>query len=298
MIKIILWGLNNEYDRILNIVLAEIQKGSIEVISVVHDGCILSSHIDGFPIVSPKDLLEMSFDFIVTTSDESFEKANAIFPNQVIKSRVLFTPGFNFIEYTELYRRKISIISDDCWGAYVYNYLGLPFFSPFILCSIQAEDYFYLLSNIEHYLQAPLRCLYDFPDCPTGLLEGKTNNIVIRFNHSSSFSDAKEKWETRLQRFNINDFFIKMTIHSENEAERFSKLPFPNKIGFYARQTDKKDVVYMQQWGQPESRVLPAINHNFKSFVLRSYDANYQSLIRPFNIIQLLLGNKNYQRFV
>lgn len=87
-------------------------------------------------------------------------------------------------------------------------------------------------------------------------------------------------------------------------ADVFEHIYILKKKLFYLFHKDQlheieKELRWLYRCIYEEFKVdLPAINHNFKSFVLRSYDANYQSLIRPFNIIQLLLGNKNYQRFV
>lgn len=296
-VKIVVWGLDSTFDSIINLLRYESIQGNIHVIAIVCNNGFHNMSIDGIPIISSDELKNTKFDYIISTSQNNFETANSMFPNHVIKSKVLLTPLFELKNYIKLYRSDISIVSDDCWGAYVYNYLGLQFRSPFILASIKPDDYLTLLTDLKGFLTSPIECWQDFPDCPTGYLEYNGKRVLINFTHCTDFSSARIDWIRRIERFNYNNYFIKMTLHSDTEAQMFSKLPYTHKIGFFYRESLLDDVFYLTQWGQKESRVLPAVNNNFKSFVLRSFDSNYNGVIRPLNLIRLLLGEKDYQRF-
>ncbi len=297
MKRVVIYGMNSEYDRISNMISYERRKLNLEVISIICDEPVHHEHLDGIRIITESELKDEVFDYIVVTDEQRFDHISTMFPNKAIKSKVFSIPGFDFNEYSMLHDAKISIISDDCWGAYAYNYLGLKFHSPFILCAINPNDYFTLLSDLSSFLHSPLKCLQDFPECPMGILESKGKQVVIKFNHHSSFGDAKRKWEQRMQRINLDNIFVKMTLHNQKDALKFSQLPFQKKIGFYSSPSSLKDVLYLEQWGQKSSRTLLAINNNFKSYVLRSFDSGYDNMIRPVNIIRLLLGKNDYQRF-
>lgn len=71
----------------------------------------------------------------------------------MIPIRVFQIPCFDFLEYVQLKRNSVSIISDDCWEGNVYNYLGLRFDSPFINFFINNNDFIKMISNFENYIE-------------------------------------------------------------------------------------------------------------------------------------------------
>lgn len=120
----------------------------------------------------------------------------------VIPIDVFNMPYFDFMRYVNLIENPVSIVAMDCYGAFVYNYLRLPFMSPFILCFVGESDY------IRLYIHTELR-LYEGADIgrgtyPKGYLGDSENKIVINFNHHASFEEAKYDWNRRLKRMQEN----------------------------------------------------------------------------------------------
>jgi len=69
--------------------------------------------------------------------------------------------------------------------------------------------------------------------------------------HYSSEAEAAEKWNRRLKRINFNNLFF---VFSPNEGEfkdshmeRFSKLPFKNKLIFSTIPREPKDITIVLQ---------------------------------------------------
>ncbi|MDE6906511.1 MAG: hypothetical protein K2P76_16595 [Lachnospiraceae bacterium] len=66
--KVLLWGMGNEYENLINSIF-EIHKGNIIVEAVVCKADdIFASKRDGFRIVTKKDVKELEFDYVLVTS--------------------------------------------------------------------------------------------------------------------------------------------------------------------------------------------------------------------------------------
>jgi uncharacterized protein (DUF1919 family) len=135
-----------------------------------------------------------------------------------------------------LLNRDFTLISDDCWGGYVYNRFGLQYNTPFIWLIINPKDYLKLLKNIKYYLlDNELVFLrieeFNFPIAVLG-------DILIYFKGYKTAEEADEKWRRRLQRMNWDNLFVKMTVKDEVEAAEFGKLKYKNKIAFRNNETE------------------------------------------------------------
>lgn len=144
-----------------------------------------------------------------------------------------------------LKNKKVSIISNDCWGGFMYRYLHLPFRSPFIGLFIMPEDYVSLLSDPAR-LYAPLRFIrksesrhlahISHPqDYPVALLP---TGEEIHFLHYPDAETAKAKWERRLKRLDLNNCIVKLSDNyycTEQTLRAFDSLPYRQKVLFTAR---------------------------------------------------------------
>ena len=76
---------------------------------------------------------------IVTASRyfrEIFSEAVAlgINPSKIISQNVVMLPNFTFQKYKILRESKLSIISQNCFGGFLYHRFHLPFLSPTTTC--------------------------------------------------------------------------------------------------------------------------------------------------------------------
>lgn len=150
----------------------------------------------------------------------------------------------SFWRRRKLVNRSFTIISNNCWGGFIYQRYNLPYKSPFLGLFIPAPCYIDLLENLKTYMNMPLRFIpikqskyYSRIDTgkriyPIGVLG---ENIEIHFLHYKTPQEAKDKWEQRKQRIDLNNMLVKFSEIDCCTAElvyRFDKLPFKNKICF------------------------------------------------------------------
>lgn len=147
--------------------------------------------------------------------------------------------------------REFTIISNDCWGAQVYQELDLPYRTPFVGTFLMAPCYLKLLQDLPGYLRSPLhftpKSRYEFTDCdyllkrserhayPIGLLK---DNVEVHFVHYASEQEARKKWNRRLQRtlWDQGQLLIKFSndriLCREEDIVQFDALPFSHKVCF------------------------------------------------------------------
>ena len=162
--KCIVWGIGNDYEKILNQLLFEIHKQNIEVEALVcREKDRYCSNKDGFPIYTKDEIMSVEFDCIIITSSKYFkeirEEIQTLFPNNnkwIINGKVFKLPLFDFGRYIHLIKNPVTILSDDCWGGYVYNRLGLKFSSPLINIYWDRDEYAKFIQNPLFYLQSEL----------------------------------------------------------------------------------------------------------------------------------------------
>jgi uncharacterized protein (DUF1919 family) len=105
---------------------------------------------------------------------------------------------------------RFTIVSNNCWGAHIYQALGIAYRTPFVGLFIPPKSYVELLRQFDYYV----RCSLEFVDCsterhinawreneglryPIGLLGGV---VEINFQHYADEHEAREKWTRRCQR--------------------------------------------------------------------------------------------------
>src|SRR5690606_24670996 len=108
----------------------------------------------------------------------------------------------------KLQNRDFTIISDNCWGGFVYQNYNLSYSSPFVGLFIFSPDYIELLENLDDYLNKDLSFIQPskskykeilledntFDKYPIGLLG---DNVEIHFLHYKDDKEALQKWEYR-----------------------------------------------------------------------------------------------------
>ena len=151
---------------------------------------------------------------------------------------------------------EFTIISNNCWGAHVYQALKTKYRTPFIGLFIPPGSYLELLRRFDHYIKSELTftresrvpALNVWRDqkgmfYPIGLLDGQ---VELHFQHYVGEDDARSKWRRRCQRISRNPkrLFFKFDDRegaTVADIEEFCSLSFPNKVcftrGAYAMET-------------------------------------------------------------
>jgi uncharacterized protein (DUF1919 family) len=147
-----------------------------------------------------------------------------------------------------LEHHDFSIISNNCWGAFVYQDLGLKYRTPFVGLYLYAPDYLRLLRNLRPFLAMrldfidPAQSAYAEDLRKNGTLGsypvGRLADVEVHFMHYRSKEEATRKWEARTRRINFHKLIVKFCdrdLCSYDLLRQFEALDFPNKICFTAR---------------------------------------------------------------
>ena len=162
------------------------------------------------------------------------------------------------------------IISNNCWGGWVYRYYGLPYSSPTVGNFIISEDYVRFVRNLKYYLSLELQIIdpedaHRAEDLKTYVElygrypVGRLADVDIHFLHDTDAATAKEKWERRTERVNFNKILVKYStqnLWTMEDCRAFSDWDFPNKIIFAPGPMEgiQDVVVFKKDEGLPETR--------------------------------------------
>lgn len=135
-----------------------------------------------------------------------------------------------------LHRKRLTnlhptIIASNCIGGFIAHDLKLRFNSPFVNLYLMPQDFINYLGNIDFYQHQELVFIQTEKKYPVG----KLADIEIHFMHYHSEQEAREKWQQRTARMDLNNLFIIMTDRdgcSYDNLREFDRLPFENKVVF------------------------------------------------------------------
>ena len=146
-----------------------------------------------------------------------------------------------------LVNRDFTIISNNCWGGFIYQRFNLPYRTPFIGLFVPAPCFIKLLEDFENNMQKEMRfiSIQDSPYYakingsgrvyPIGVLG---DDIEIHFLHYKTDEEARATWNRRKTRINLHNLLIKfaeMDCCTPDLITRFEALPFKHKICFTAQ---------------------------------------------------------------
>ncbi len=166
---------------------------------------------------------------------------------------------FNKFKNRKIKNTDFSIISNNCWGNFVYQHYNLEYKTPFVGLFVFAPDYIIMLKDLKYYLDKKLvfiksaeskyyNELIEFnviDKYPIGALD----DIEIHFLHYKDEEEAKTKWERRLKRINYNKLLIKFCDRdncTEELLKEFEKLNYKNKICFTSKKYNYKSTVFLK----------------------------------------------------
>ncbi len=143
--------------------------------------------------------------------------------------------------------REFAVVSNNCWGAHIYQYSGRPYNTPFVGLFLSPTCYLSLLrtwpgalrqklefrSHSKEAYVENLRLRMEHP-WPVGYLNEK---IEIQFLHYSSEEVADATWNRRLARMpdDGSRIFFKFDDRdsaTEQQLQEFQSLPLKNKVCF------------------------------------------------------------------
>lgn len=150
----------------------------------------------------------------------------------------------------KLKNREFTIISNNCWGGFVYQKFNIKYNTPFIGLFIFSPDYINMLKNFENIIGNELIFIKSSQSrYKSELIKSNTFNkypiakldkdVEIHFLHYKTELEAREKWEKRIKRINMNNLLVKFSdrdLCTDFLIEEFEKLPFKNKICFTAKE--------------------------------------------------------------
>lgn len=164
------------------------------------------------------------------------------------------------LRLTNLKSKSFTVISNNCWAGSVYRYYNLPYNSPTVGLYFFSRDYIKFLNNLRYYCTHRIECIDVSQSKYRELLIskhqenvpiGRIDDIEVIFLHYSSFAEAKEKWQRRVNRIVWGNLFIKMSEMNGctiDDIYEFDKLPFENKVIFTTQDYGIKSQVIMKQW--------------------------------------------------
>lgn len=152
-----------------------------------------------------------------------------------------------------LRNRNVTIISENCWGGILCQYLGIGYNSPFVGLLVPAPDYIKILRSLREYVEGDFRFIprsesrwerelrYFKQDFPIAILtpKGEGDPVEIHFLHYATPEEAVEKWRRRAKRINYQNIIVKLAERNEctaAEIAAFEELDYPSKICFTAKE--------------------------------------------------------------
>ncbi len=312
MDRCVVWGVGEDYERTISQIKFEELKGNLEVVALVTTKDRRYGETrDGYPLVRKKELRDLEYDFIIVLNTEHIKAimedidALGIDRRKVIDGKIFRMPMFDFKRYISLVKDPVTILSDDCWGGYVYHDLCLPFTSPTVNIGWPVDQFCKFMLDPFYYLAQPLRMkregdvrknLY-----PVGVLGEGEREVRLNLNHAPNFAYMKERWDRRRTRVNPNRIFVKLTLNQTQQCFRavsdtwdeeqslaaFEQVTYP-KVCFYTGDTGRKDIVYFKRFeAELYQREQTAVGYGDYARANRTKD---------IDILKLLNGEPDYLR--
>ena len=157
------------------------------------------------------------------------------------KIRHVFSSYYQKKDISRLAHTNFVLISRNCWGGQVYQWLGIPYNTPFVGLFMFGPCYMKLLNDFDRYMSFSLKFCETskYPEAKNDYPIGLLDDIEIHFQHYKSREEAQEKWNRRKERMlkfkNKDDYFFSICDRrrvTDDDIMAFHKLDFKNKISF------------------------------------------------------------------
>ena len=157
------------------------------------------------------------------------------------KAQQYFENFYSAKDIAKLKNKDFVIISRNCWGGQIYQWLKLPYNTPFVGLFIYTPCYVKILKNFDHYMNLELGFIEEskYSKYPTNYPIGVLDDVEIHFKHYADEAEAKDKWNRRkarmLEHKNLDNYFFSICSWrglSNDHLKEFYDLPFKNKLSF------------------------------------------------------------------
>lgn len=153
--------------------------------------------------------------------------------------------------YLLIKNKNVTIISNNCWGGFMYQSCGLKYQSPFIGLFIWAPDYILLLEHFDDFIFGDshmkfidrVQSKYSESireEYPIGvLINDKYGKVEIHFLHYHTEKECLNNWYRRVRRINKENMIVKFCDRDQATPEligRFDSLPYRFKVCFTAKE--------------------------------------------------------------
>lgn len=173
-----------------------------------------------------------------------------------------------------LKNKDFTIISNNCWGGFIYQIFNLKYNTPTIGLFFFADDYVEFCRNIKYYLSKEIIFIQrDFSKYKKYIIKdypiGKIDNIEIHFMHYKSCEEAKEKWDRRKKRINWNNIIFKFSqrdLCKQDNINDFINLNYENKICFVNEKS-----IYNTIYIRDLDKYIDETNATLKKFNVLAY---------------------------
>lgn len=180
----------------------------------------------------------------------------------------------------KLKNNNASIIANNCNGSFIMHDLHMKFNTPTVNLFIEAPDFIEFVNNLDFYLKCELEEKQTKENYPIGVLD---NKVVIHFLHYESFESAKEKWNIRKKRVDLNNVYIFMTDRDGfnlDTLKAFNEIKYP-KVLFSHIDYQNENIIYFPKY---KNHKCVGILSNYSGwFGKREYDI--------FNYVDFLNDN-------
>ncbi|MGY8915332.1 MAG: DUF1919 domain-containing protein [Flavobacteriales bacterium] len=157
------------------------------------------------------------------------------------KAQQYFENFYSAKDIARLKNKDFVIISRNCWGGQIYQWLKLPYNTPFVGLFIYTPCYIKILKNFEHYMSLELGFIEEskYSEYPTNYPIGVLDDVEIHFKHYADEAEARDKWNRRKERMFENtdrdNYFFSICSWrglTDKDLKEFYELPFKNKLSF------------------------------------------------------------------
>lgn len=182
--------------------------------------------------------------------------------------------------------RNVTIISNNCWGGFMYQSCGLQYNSPLVGLYFYAPEYIEFLKNLRYNIEQPLHFIPKSQSKYANLIAkdyiigvlGDTG-IEIVFMHYHSESEILAKWERRKSRVNYDNMIVKFSdsdsARDDKYIREFDALSFKHKVCFTGKDyPDCKSVICMKEYEKQGY-----------AFYEWAYSYRYYDFVREANIL-------------
>lgn len=177
-----------------------------------------------------------------------------------IALKEMFYASQKSIRHRAIRNKEVTIISNNCWGGFMYQSCNLPYSSPFVGLYLYAPEYIALLRNLKANLAQPLHFIKHEESKYKGVVSPQyiigvlgDTGIEIVFMHYQLEEEILKTWNRRLKRINWDNMIVKFsdTAYGCTDAliEEFDQMPFANKVCFTSKASSKcKCVIPMKEY--------------------------------------------------